>query len=47
MRRFSDSGVASVFKAYPPAVRASAHGLRDLVFDAAGGLPASANSPKP
>jgi hypothetical protein len=35
MRRFSDSGVASVFKAYPPGIRAKLMALRELVFDAA------------
>jgi hypothetical protein len=35
MRRFSDSGVASVFKAYPPAMRAKLMALRQLVFDTA------------
>ena len=33
MRRFSDGGVAAVFKAYPPAVRASLMALRELVFE--------------
>ena len=32
MRRFSDSAVASVFRAYPPAVRAKLMALRELVF---------------
>ncbi len=35
MRRFSDSNVASVFKAYPPSLRAKLMALRELVFDAA------------
>ena len=35
MRRFSDSDVASVFKAYPPAIRAKLMALRELVFDTA------------
>ncbi|HZB56543.1 MAG TPA: hypothetical protein VE527_23110 [Reyranella sp.] len=30
MRRFSDPRVASLFKSYPPAVRASLMELRDL-----------------
>src|SRR5512143_1441489 len=33
MRRFSDSAVAAVFKAYPPDVRARLMALRELVFD--------------
>ena len=33
MRRISDSGVASVFKAYPPGIRAKLMALRELVFD--------------
>jgi hypothetical protein len=37
MRRFSDGGVAAVFKAYPPAVRASLMALRELVFETAAG----------
>ena len=47
MRRFSDSDVASVFKAYPPAIRAKLMALRELVFDTAVRLRASADSPKP
>ena len=35
MRRFSDSAVATVFKAYPPALRARLMALRELVFDTA------------
>jgi hypothetical protein len=35
MRRISDSGVASVFKAYPPGIRAKLMALRELVFDTA------------
>ena len=35
MRRFSDSDVASVFKAYPPRIRAKLMALRELVFDTA------------
>ena len=35
MRRFSDSAVASVFKAYPPGIRARLMALRELVFDTA------------
>jgi hypothetical protein len=35
MRRFSDSDVASVFKAYPPGIRAKLMALRELVFDTA------------
>jgi uncharacterized protein DUF1801 len=35
MRRISDSAVASVFKAYPPGLRAKLMALRDLVFDTA------------
>ena len=35
MRQFSDSGVASVFKAYPPGIRAKLMALRELVFDTA------------
>jgi hypothetical protein len=35
MRRFSDSGVASAFKAYPPGIRAKLMALRELVFDTA------------
>jgi hypothetical protein len=35
MRRISDSAVASVFKAYPPRLRAKLMALRDLVFDTA------------
>jgi hypothetical protein len=37
MRRFSDSDVASVFKAYPPGIRAKLMALRELVFDTAAG----------
>jgi hypothetical protein len=35
MRRISDSAVASVFKAYPPGIRAKLMVLRELVFDTA------------
>ena len=35
MRRFSDSAVASVFKAYPPDLRAKLMALRQLVLDTA------------
>jgi Domain of unknown function (DU1801) len=35
MRPISDSGVASVFKAYPPGIRAKLMALRELVFDTA------------
>jgi len=35
MRRISDTGVASVFKAYPPGIRAKLMALRELVFDTA------------
>ena len=35
MRRFSDSDVASVFKAYPAGIRAKLMALRELVFEAA------------
>jgi len=35
MRRFSSSDVASVFKAYPPVLRARLMALRALVFDTA------------
>jgi len=35
MRRFSDSAVAAVFKAYPPGIRAKLMALRELVFDTA------------
>ena len=35
MRRFSDRTVASVFKAYPPGLRAKLMALRELVFDTA------------
>jgi hypothetical protein len=35
MKRFSDSGVAAVFKAYPPALRAKLMALRELVFETA------------
>ena len=35
MKRISDSAVASVFKAYPPGIRAKLMALRELVFDTA------------
>jgi hypothetical protein len=35
MKRFSDTSVASVFKAYPPGIRAKLMALRELVFDTA------------
>ena len=35
MRRFSDPRVASLFKAYPPAVRARLMALRELLLDTA------------
>lgn len=35
MRRFADRRVASLFKAYPTALRARLMALRDLVFDTA------------
>jgi hypothetical protein len=35
MRRFSDPRVASLFKAYPAAVRAELMALRELVLDTA------------
>jgi hypothetical protein len=35
MRRISNSAVASVFKAYPPDLRARLMALRELVFDTA------------
>jgi hypothetical protein len=35
MRRIFDSAVASVFKAYPPALRSKLMALRELVFDTA------------
>jgi hypothetical protein len=35
MKRFSDPRVASLFKAYPPAVRTRLMALRDLVLDTA------------
>ena len=35
MRRFSDTNVVSVFKAYPPGIRAKVMALRELVFDTA------------
>ena len=35
MRRFSDPRVASLFKTYPPAVRAKLAALRELVLDTA------------
>ena len=35
MRRISDAGVASVFKAYPPGIRAKLMALRELVLDTA------------
>ena len=47
MRRFSSSDVQSVFKAYPPALRARLMALRELVFDTAAGRRAWAGSPKP
>jgi hypothetical protein len=37
MRRFSDSAVASVFRTYPPAVRAKLMALRELAFATAAG----------
>jgi hypothetical protein len=40
MRRFSDKGVASVFKAYPPDLRGRLMALRELVFDTANKTPA-------
>ena len=39
MKRFSDSAVASVFEAYPPALRARLMALRELVFDTAVATP--------
>jgi hypothetical protein len=39
MRRFSDGDVASVFKAYPPALRTRLMALRALVFDTAARTP--------
>ena len=39
MRRFSDSAVAAVFKAYPPGLRSRLMALRELVFDTAAGTP--------
>lgn len=35
MRRFADPRVASLFKAYPPGLRARLMALRELVFDTA------------
>src|SRR6266498_2504617 len=35
MRRFGDPAVASLFKAYPPGVRARLMALREVVFDTA------------
>ena len=35
MRRFADTRVASLFKSYPPALRARLMALRDLVLDTA------------
>ncbi|MBI2736192.1 MAG: DUF1801 domain-containing protein [Rhodospirillales bacterium] len=35
MRRFANSDVQSVFKAYPPALRMKLMALRELVFDTA------------
>jgi len=35
MRRFSSNDVQSVFKAYPPTLRAKLMALRELVFDTA------------
>lgn len=35
MRRFGDSRVASLFKAYPPALRARLMALRELLLDTA------------
>jgi hypothetical protein len=35
MRRIPDTGVASVFKSYPPGIRAKLMALRELVFDTA------------
>ena len=35
MRRFDDSRVAVLFKAYPPGIRARLMALRELVFDTA------------
>ncbi len=40
MRRFSNISVASVFKAYPPGIRAKLMALRELVFDTAEKTPA-------
>jgi hypothetical protein len=40
MRRFSDKDVVSVFKAYPPDLRAKLMALRELVFDTADKTPA-------
>ncbi len=37
MKRFSDSGVAAVFKACPAGLRAKLMALRELVFDTAAG----------
>ena len=35
MRRFSDTAVATVFKAYPPGIRAKLMALRELIFETA------------
>jgi hypothetical protein len=37
MRRFASSDVQSVFKAYPPALRAKLMALREMLFDTAAG----------
>ena len=37
MRRFGSNDVQSVFKAYPPGLRAKLMALRELVFDTAAG----------
>jgi hypothetical protein len=39
MRGFASGDVQSVFKSYPPAVRARLMALRELVFDTAGATP--------
>jgi hypothetical protein len=39
MRRFSNSGVASVFKSYPSGLRAKLMALREMVFDTADKTP--------
>lgn len=39
MKRFEDPQVASLFKAYPPAVRTRLMALRELVFDTAANTP--------